>query len=128
RLERTDATAFVAAVRGWLATMTDRLFAVDAQQQSLGPDAPDRIETDVAVAFVAHQAIGARLDVMGSPDGLGHVSAWCYQTVTASDGSVVTATLGDACVLLESVIGATETTLARTATDVHETLRVRAAI
>jgi len=127
-LDRAAAGDFVGVLRGWLADATDRVFALDAQLQSVGPDASPSDQADVAAAFLAHQAIGNRIAEMGAPDGHTSVAELCYRTVVADDGSPIAANLADACVLFEAMISRAETSLARTATTVQESLRLRGAI
>lgn len=127
-MERAETAEFLAVLRSWLAGMTDRVFGLDAQWQTIGPDASPDEQADVAAAFLAHQAIGNRITEMGTPDGHKIAVELCHRTVLADDGSPVAANLSDACILLEAVISRAETSLAHTATTVHETVRLRSAI
>ena len=127
-MQRAETAEFLAVLRAWLAGMTDRVFGLDAQWQTIGPDASPDEQADVAAAFLAHQAIGARIAEMGTPDGQKVAVELCHRTVLADDGSPVAANLSDACILLEAVISRAETSLAHTATTVHETVRLRSAI
>ena len=127
-MERAESAEFLTVLRAWLTGMTDRVFGLDAQWQTIGPDASPDEQADVAAAFLAHQAIGARIAEMGTPDGQKIAVELCHRTVLADDGSPVAANLSDACILLEAVITRAETSLAHTATTVHETVRLRSAI
>ena len=127
-VDRAAANDFVGVLRGWLADATDRVFALDAQLQSVGPDASATEQADVAAAFLAHQAIGNRIAAMDAPDGHRNVAELCYQTVIADDGSPIAATLSDACVLFEAMISRAETSLARTATTIEQSVRLRGTI
>jgi hypothetical protein len=127
-VDRTAAADLAAQLRAWLAEATDRVFALDAQWQAIGPDASPDEQADVAAAFLAHQAIGSRIAAMGTADGIRTAGELCHRPVLADDGSPIAANLADACTLLEAVITRAETSLARTATAVHETVRLRSAI
>ena len=127
-MERAAINDFVTVLRAWLANATDRVFALDAQWQTIGPDASPTEQADVAAAFLAHQAIGERIAQMGTPDGQKIAVELCHRTVIASDGSPIAANLSDACTLLEAVIARAETSLAHTATTVQTTVRLRSAI
>jgi len=127
-LDRDAANSFVGVLRAWQADATDRVFALDAQLQSVGPDASSTDQADVAAAFLAHQAIGNRIAEMGAPDAHKIVAELCDRAVVADDGSPIAANLSDACVLFEAMIGRAETSLARTATTVEKSVRIRGAI
>ncbi|MEO6124878.1 MAG: hypothetical protein ABIR32_14330 [Ilumatobacteraceae bacterium] len=127
-MERAETAEFLTVLRAWLSGMTDRVFGLDAQWQTIGPDASPDEQADVAAAFLTHQAIGTRITEMGTPDGQKVAVELCHGTVLAADGTPVAANLSDACTLLEAVITRAETSLAHTATTVHETVRLRSAI
>jgi hypothetical protein len=125
---REQAAALVAALRAWFAGATDRVFALDAQCQGLGPDAPTDTKADIAAAFLAHQAIGARLTDLDAAPTPRAVAESCYRPVAAADGSPIAANLSDACELLHAVIGRAEGSLAATTGVVEGHLKLRASI